>query len=97
MCSEFEPWGLSINEAINFNIPLVVSDIVGSVPNLVFTGQNGYVFEMGNIVDLSNCILKILNGSIESEKQTKLNSRILEIHDNKEIVKNLSLGILKAK
>ena len=94
---EFEPWGLSINEAINFNIPLVVSDIVGSVPNLVFTGQNGYVFEMGNTIDLSNCILKILNGSIESEKQTKLNSRILEIHDNKEIVKNLSLGILKAK
>jgi glycosyltransferase involved in cell wall biosynthesis len=97
MCSEFEPWGLSINEALNFNIPLVVSDIVGSVPNLVINGQNGYIFEMGNTTDLSNCILKILNGSIENEKQTKLNSRILEIHDNKEIVKNLSHGILKAK
>jgi len=97
MSSEFEPWGLSINEALNFNIPLVVSDIVGSVPNLVINGQNGYIFEMGNTTDLSNGILKILNGSIENEKQTKLNSRILEIHDNKEIVKNLSESILKAK
>jgi glycosyltransferase involved in cell wall biosynthesis len=95
MCSEFEPWGLSINEAINFNIPLVVSDIVGSVPNLVFNGQNGYVFEMGNTDDLSNCILKVLNGSIEIEKQKKINDSILEIHDNKEIVKNLKQGILK--
>jgi glycosyltransferase involved in cell wall biosynthesis len=89
MCSEFEPWGLSINEAINFNIPVVVSDIVGSLPNLVFDGQNGLIYKMGEVNELSNCINRIIDGEIEKVNKTSVNNQILSIHNNKVIVQNL--------
>jgi glycosyltransferase involved in cell wall biosynthesis len=40
-----EPWGLVVNEAMNFSLPIVVSDRVGCGPDLVRTGVNGEVFE----------------------------------------------------
>jgi glycosyltransferase involved in cell wall biosynthesis len=43
--SENEPWGLVINEAMNFSLPIVASDRVGSVANLVRPGENGFVVD----------------------------------------------------
>jgi glycosyltransferase involved in cell wall biosynthesis len=40
---EKETFGLVINEALNFGLPIVVSDRVGCGPDLVSTGYNGYV------------------------------------------------------
>lgn len=57
MCSGVgETWGLSANEAMNFGLPIVLSDLTGSSANLVQHGQNGFVFETGNITQLTNCI-----------------------------------------
>jgi glycosyltransferase involved in cell wall biosynthesis len=38
-----ETWGLVVNEAMNFSLPIVVSDKVGSGRDLVSDGVNGYV------------------------------------------------------
>ncbi len=47
MCSqEGETWGLSVNEAMNFALPIVVSDMVGCSEDLVEEGQNGYHLQM---------------------------------------------------
>jgi glycosyltransferase involved in cell wall biosynthesis len=43
--SRGEPWGLVVNEAMNFSLPIVVSDRVGCGPDLVTSGVNGEVFE----------------------------------------------------
>ncbi len=43
--SRAEPWGLVVNEAMNFSLPIVVSDRVGCGPDLVSSGVNGEVFE----------------------------------------------------
>jgi glycosyltransferase involved in cell wall biosynthesis len=43
--SRTEPWGLVVNEAMNFSLPIVVSDRVGCGPDLVASGVNGEVFE----------------------------------------------------
>ena len=43
--SRAEPWGLVVNEAMNFSLPIVVSDRVGCGPDLVTSGVNGEVFE----------------------------------------------------
>jgi glycosyltransferase involved in cell wall biosynthesis len=43
--SRAEPWGLVVNEAMNFSLPIVVSDRVGCGPDLVRSGVNGEVFE----------------------------------------------------
>ncbi len=39
-----ETWGLVVNEAMNFSLPVVVSDKVGCGRDLVSHGVNGYVF-----------------------------------------------------
>jgi glycosyltransferase involved in cell wall biosynthesis len=38
-----ETWGLAVNEAMSFGLPVVVSDKVGSSTDLVRDGVNGYV------------------------------------------------------
>jgi glycosyltransferase involved in cell wall biosynthesis len=40
---EHETWGLVVNEAMNFGLPILVSDKVGSGIDLVEEGANGYV------------------------------------------------------
>jgi glycosyltransferase involved in cell wall biosynthesis len=40
-----ETWGLVVNEAMNFQLPVVVSDRVGCAADLVRQGQTGYVVD----------------------------------------------------
>ncbi len=54
MCSGLgETWGLSVNEAMNFGLPVIVSDTCGSAYDLVENNINGAVFETGNIQQLA--------------------------------------------
>jgi glycosyltransferase involved in cell wall biosynthesis len=41
--SAHETWGLVVNEALNFSLPVVVTDKVGCAADLVEEGQNGFV------------------------------------------------------
>lgn len=53
MCSGIgETWGLSVNEAMNFGLPVIVSETCGSAHDLVENGKNGFVFKEGAIDDL---------------------------------------------
>ena len=54
LCSGLgETWGLSVNEALNFDLPVVVSDVAGCSSDLVEPGVNGFVCKSGNINDLA--------------------------------------------
>jgi glycosyltransferase involved in cell wall biosynthesis len=52
--SRFEPWGLVVNEVMSAGKPVIVSDQVGSGPDLVVSGVNGGVFRVGDVVDLTD-------------------------------------------
>jgi glycosyltransferase involved in cell wall biosynthesis len=43
-----ETWGLVVNEAMNFSLPIIVSDKVGCGADLVKPGRNGFVFPSGD-------------------------------------------------
>ncbi len=60
--SEREPWGLAVNEAMACGTPVVVSDEVGSAPDLV-DGKSGIVFPSGDTQALSEAIAKCLANS----------------------------------
>lgn len=61
MCSTIgETWGLSVNEAMNFNLPLIISDHTGCAQDLVKPGVNGYLFETGNVNELVVQLHKLL-------------------------------------
>ncbi len=51
--SIFETWGFVLNEAMEFGLPLVVSDRVGAAADLVHSGKNGEVFPAGDAVALA--------------------------------------------
>jgi glycosyltransferase involved in cell wall biosynthesis len=42
-----ETWGLVVNEALHHGLPCVVSDAVGSAPDLIHQGVTGEVFKSG--------------------------------------------------
>ncbi|HEX3081391.1 MAG TPA: glycosyltransferase family 4 protein, partial [Puia sp.] len=61
MCSGMgETWGLSVNEAMNFGKPVIVSDTTGCSIDLVKQGLNGYVFSEGDISSLAGYIREVL-------------------------------------
>lgn len=61
MCSsQGENWGLSVNEAMNFNTPLILSDLTGCNDDLVINGVNGYKYKTGDFEGLANKITDIL-------------------------------------
>lgn len=58
--SENEPWGLIVNEVMCAGIPVVVSDEVGCVPDLVKDGVNGYHMKAGDGGSLAMALEKLL-------------------------------------
>lgn len=66
-------------EAMSFSRPLIVSDL-GSMRELVVNGENGFLFEAGNLSDLKNKIIKVIEN--DSEKlRISAHKRVTEIHD----------------
>ena len=54
--SSKEPWGLVVNEAMNFGLPVICSDQVGCAADLVKPGENGYIFSTGDIEALTDSL-----------------------------------------
>jgi len=66
MCSDYgETWGLSVNEAMNFSLPVLLSDRCGCAADLVKEGENGFVFPAGNIDTLTIALRSMINSSPE--------------------------------
>ncbi len=58
--SEYEPWGLVINEVMNAGKPVLVSDKVGAGTDLVKDGVNGYVVKVGDISTLAKRLFEVV-------------------------------------
>jgi glycosyltransferase involved in cell wall biosynthesis len=58
--AENEPWGLIVNEVMCAGLPVIVSDEVGCVPDLVKEGVNGFHIKAGDISSLANALSKLL-------------------------------------
>ncbi|WP_349393483.1 glycosyltransferase, partial [Clostridium perfringens] len=55
-----EAMPISILEAMSCGVP-IISTKVGSIPELVIDGENGFLFNAGNINQFNEKLLKILN------------------------------------
>jgi glycosyltransferase involved in cell wall biosynthesis len=54
-----ETWGLVVNEAMVCGLPVIVSDRVGSGPDLVAPGETGEVFPFADVGALADRILRM--------------------------------------
>ena len=73
--SEYEPWGLAVNEAMCAGLPVVVSSEVGCVADLVREGINGYAPAAGDIEGLSHALRHLIEDDRLRRRQGKLASR----------------------
>ncbi len=58
--SENESWGLVLNEVMCSGVAVVVARGVGAAPDLVKNGSNGFVYETGNVEELTILLRRIL-------------------------------------
>jgi glycosyltransferase involved in cell wall biosynthesis len=54
--SRREPWGLVVNQAMEFALPVIVSNRVGCKSDLVDHGQTGFIFDLRNHNELATYI-----------------------------------------
>ena len=59
--SRHEPWGLIVNEGMNAARPAIVSDDVGSGPDLIENGVNGCIYPVGDVDALTNALRRVLD------------------------------------
>jgi glycosyltransferase involved in cell wall biosynthesis len=75
-----EPWGLVVNESMAAGLPVLVSDRCGCVPDLVFPGINGYVFDPTQPAQLAEAMLRVTCLSDSQRQQMGEASRQIIAH-----------------
>ena len=94
MCSgSGETWGLSVNEAMNFEKPVIVSKTCGCCADLVKHGENGFAFDEGNVSELAGYIEKILQNDEFRISAGKKSARVISQYSIDQIVKNMKVAI----
>lgn len=81
-----EPWGLVVNEVMNFGVPVLVSDQVGCGPDLVAPGDTGDVFPALSLLAL-----------VESLKHLLANADRLQIMGAKALTRIQHWGFAEAE
>lgn len=59
--SEYETWGLVVNEAMLFSLPAIVSNAVGCRDDLIIPDRTGYVFQNGDVESLVDAMERLSN------------------------------------
>lgn len=74
--SRSETWGLVINEAMEFGLPIVTTSAVGAAPDLVPNGENGFVTAPDNVEQLANALETLVR---DAALRTRMGERSREI------------------
>ena len=75
--SRFEPWGVAVHEFAAAGFPLICSKEVGAAEMFLKQGQNGFLFEAGNIPELKGVLKKIM--SLSDQQLIGMGQRSVEL------------------
>ena len=81
MPSEYETWGLSVNEAMASNCACLVSKESGCSDDLIYTkgiNKNGYTFKAGDVDDLSKKIKFLITNKSKLHLMKKNSLKIIQ-------------------
>lgn len=87
-----ETWGLVVNEAMNFRLPVVVSDRVGCGPDLVRQGKTGYRYRFGHPEQLADILTELSENPVERHR---IGEQAFQ-HIQKYSIETATQGLLKA-
>jgi glycosyltransferase involved in cell wall biosynthesis len=89
--NQYEAWGLVINEAMSFGLPIITTNAVGAAYDLVIDGKNGLVIKENNVYELYKGMKKILD--MDFIKMGKNSRQIFETKNN---YYKMASGFIKA-
>ena len=76
LLSKRETWGIVVNEAMAFGLPLVLSEGVGAAVDLLLPGENGDLVPVGNAVATGAAIARLAS---DSELRARQGARSREL------------------
>jgi glycosyltransferase involved in cell wall biosynthesis len=94
--SRHEPWGLIVNEVMNAGRAVIVSDDVGSAPDLITEGVEGCIYPVGDVNALTAALRRVLS---TPETAAQMGQRALErirTWDFEEDIRGLRRAIAEA-
>jgi len=89
-----ETWGLVVNEAMCFNLPIIVSDVVGCGSDLVKQEKNGYVFPLGDIEKLAQYLKDLIKDGKKRNSFGKKSFEIIQGYSHEKDIRGI-LSVLK--
>jgi len=87
--SNYETWGLVVNEAMQFGLPVIVSDKVGCHRDLVLPGQTGQVFPSGNAEVLSNIMGEFMSSPGKAARMGELGRQHIKAYSVEAVVSGI--------
>jgi glycosyltransferase involved in cell wall biosynthesis len=94
MCSGVgETWGLAVNEAMNFEKPVIVSETCGSSADLVKDGENGFLFPSGDIESLTRRLRLVLENDEFRLSAGKRSGEIVRDFSIDQVVANITAAL----
>lgn len=90
LASARETWGLVVNEAMCFGLPILVSNQVGSADDLVIDGVNGFIFPHDDMEALKDTLVRAITLSESKRLQMGYKSKTtIEEWSNRDIAQPL--------
>jgi len=68
--SDFEPWGVVVNEAAAAGMAIIASDVVGAAAELVRDGVNGGIFPAGDLPALTAALREVTDPAIVEARRS---------------------------
>ena len=90
--SEYDPSPKVINEAMNFSLPIITTNKVGTAYDLIKNGENGFIYPVGDIKKLADCLSRLIKNP---ELIKKMGRKSLEIVSEWNFDRDVE-GIIKA-
>lgn len=75
--SNFEPWGLVVNEAMAAGLPVICSTAVGSAKDLVLKPSAGWVFKNNDKRELVNLLINIIDNPLKLKEKSKIGQNFM--------------------
>ncbi len=95
--SENEPWGLAVNEAMCAGLPIVLSEEIGCVEDLVTPGVNGATFDAGDVEGLAAALKPLLVDTGYRARAARASLERIERWSYRECATALETAIARAR
>jgi len=94
--SKSETWGLVVNEAMNFELPIICSESVGCCDDLIKNGVNGFKIDLNKPQTLMGALNKLLDDPELRVEMGKASLEIVQKYSYEQTIQNIKKELVIA-